>query len=436
MCSAALGILVYRFAEKLFSARAAFFALATVTALPAFAFTGFVVNPESPLAPLWVLYLLLLLDTGRSREPWRPFALGGVLGLAFLAKYTAILLLPITLAHLALTPQARHWFKRPAFYAGGFFALTLVSPVILWNHIHHWPSIQLHLVERVESASTTVFLTRLQHLIVGQILFFHPMLFPGLIGMAGWTLSRARRDDRFRLLSLAGAPVLLFFFAMMLRVKDAESHWPMVGYIALAVAAGAWLDQRVAEGSRWFRAYWRTALGVSGGLAAVYFLHTQSTFLMKRIPEAIYDPRVDAVNETFGWEDLAVVVAAHRERLGDRTVVVSSHNVLCGHLLIALDDRPAVYCASPQRTEFDFVARRLPPQDVPVLYIDTDRYPEDPAPLLGRACEHSENVDVMRGGRLVNRFRISVCAATPAVAQGNPSLSPGRLLDPRHRSIF
>ena len=67
--SAAFGALLYRFAARLFSPRAGFLALLAVSILPAFFFTSFLANPEAPLAPLWVLFLLLLDDLRRRYEP-------------------------------------------------------------------------------------------------------------------------------------------------------------------------------------------------------------------------------------------------------------------------------------------------------------------------------------------------------------------------------
>ena len=60
ICSALLGGMVYRFASRLFSPRAGFFALVAVSVPPVFFFTGFLINPEGPLAPMWVLILWLL----------------------------------------------------------------------------------------------------------------------------------------------------------------------------------------------------------------------------------------------------------------------------------------------------------------------------------------------------------------------------------------
>src|SRR5580692_3629161 len=60
LACAAFGYLFYRLAERLFRPRAAFIALVLVTALPVFLGTSFVLNPEAPLAPLWVGFLLVV----------------------------------------------------------------------------------------------------------------------------------------------------------------------------------------------------------------------------------------------------------------------------------------------------------------------------------------------------------------------------------------
>ena len=111
--SALFGTLVYRLARRLFSPRAGFIAVAIVTAMPVFLVSNFVLNPESPLAPLWVLGLLLLEGMREHDEPWRPLAAGLVIGLAFLAKYSGVVLAAVGLLYIAVSPQARRWLQAP-----------------------------------------------------------------------------------------------------------------------------------------------------------------------------------------------------------------------------------------------------------------------------------------------------------------------------------
>ena len=414
--AAAFGTLVYRLTTRLFSARAGFFAVAVVTAIPAFFFTSFLLNPEGLLAPLWVLFLLLLLDLRDNDERWRPLALGGVLGVAFLAKYTAILAVPVALLYVAGWPEARRWLRRPAFYLGGLVALAIASPVVAWNALNQWPSLHLHLSERLDLAPSETTARALWRVGRAQLLFFQPMILPALVGVLAYALARSRRDERYRFLATASLPVLVFLLTMMVRAGDSEAHWTMVAYVPLAVASGGLLDESAGALRRFASIYFRAALSLSAGIAVLYWVHLRSTALAKAVPS--YDPDADPISETIGWDQVREAIGSDAATLGPRTVVAGAHNVLCGHLQEVLGDSPPVYCPSSRRTEFDFIGRRSPPDDAPVVFVDSDRYPEDVAARLPHhACTVTREVEVERAGLHLGRYRIHDCSPRATAAR-------------------
>lgn len=415
VCSALLGALVYRLAARMFSPRAGFLALVAVTTPPVLFFTGFLLNPESPLAPLWVLSLLLLDDLRDHDEPWRPLLLGLTVGAAFLAKYTALLLVPVALVFLGTSVRTRRWLRRPSLYASGLVALAVASPVVIWNYKHHWPSVTLHLVERMSAPTSFALGRHALQMGIDQFVLYQPLAFPGLLAMLWIAVVRARKDERYRLLAVASAPVLLFLFAVMVKASDAEPHWTMVGFLPLAIAAGGWLDEHLDSASRGLVRYLRACVGVSAAFFVVYFLHTQSPIVMRWIPAPLYSATVDPINETFGWEGIRNAILDEAAQLGPNTVVASSHNVVCGQVAARIGDRPHVYCPSPRRTEFDFVGRRDPPSEAPVVYVDSARYHESVSDRLpGRACVHKQTVAVMRDARALNNYGIYACRPVQA----------------------
>jgi 4-amino-4-deoxy-L-arabinose transferase-like glycosyltransferase len=410
LCSSLLGALVYRLAARLFSPRAGFLALVAVTIPPVFFFTGFLLNPESPLAPLWLLSLLLLDDLREHDEPWRPLLLGLTIGAAFLAKYTALLLVPVALVFLGTLARTRRWLRRPSLYASGLVALAVASPVVIWNYQHHWPSVTLHLVERMSAPTSFALGPHALQMAIDQFVLYQPLVFPGLVAMLWMAVARARTDERYRLLAAASAPVLLFLFAVMVKASDAEPHWTMVGFLPLAIAAGGWLDEHLDSASPGLLGYLWACVGVSAAFFVLYLVHTQSTVVMRRIPASLYSAKIDPVNETFGWDRVRAVILGEASKLGPEAVVASSHNVLCGQLAIRIDDQPHVYCPSPRRTEFDFLGRRDPPPEAPVVYVDSERYHESVSERLpGRACVQTQTVEVLRAGRSLNKYEIYVC---------------------------
>jgi hypothetical protein len=404
----AFDALVYRLAARLFSPRAGFFAVAVLTAIPVFFFAGFLLNPEGLLAPLWALFLLLLFDLRDHDGAARPLALGTVVGIAFLSKYTAILAVPVALLHLAFSPASRRWLRRPSLYLAGGVALAMASPVIVWNFSHGWPSVHLHLFERMGQAPGEHLANALWRVGSAQLLLFQPIIALALLGLLGLSLARAKHDERYRFLAITSLPVLAFLLAVMVRAGDSEPHWTMVGYVPLIVAAGGVLDESTGVLRRVAFHGLRAALVLSATVATLYAVHLRSPALSKALP--FYDPNADPISETLGWERVSAAVSSQAARLGPRAVVAGAHNVLCGHLQAALDDSPALYCASPRRTEYDFCGRRTPPTGAPVIFVDSDRYPADPvAALPSYACSHVQDVVVDRAGLRMARYRIQAC---------------------------
>jgi 4-amino-4-deoxy-L-arabinose transferase-like glycosyltransferase len=414
--AAAFSGLLYRLGARLFSPRAGFLAVALVTAIPAFVFVGFLLNPEGLLAPLWILSLLLLDDLREHDEPWRPLLLGAVIGIAFLAKYTALLAVPVAVLYVAGSPVTRRWLRRPSFYLAGALALAITTPVVAWNYAHDWPSFRLHLAERMVRPEGEGLLGAALRVGSGQFALFHPVILPAFVAVLAYAVHRARTDERYRLLATASLPTLVFLLLVMARAADSEPHWTMVAYAPLAVAAGGVLDESAGRLRGFAWGVLRASLLLSAAVAALYVVHLRSPVLMNALPG--FNPSADPLTETLGWDAVRETVEARAAALGPRAVVAGAHNVLCGHLQSALDDTPPVYCASPRRTQFDFVGRRSPPEDSPVVFVDSDRYPADAAQALPRhACAHAEDVVVARGGRVLGRYRLHTC--TP-LATGAP----------------
>ena len=234
VCAVLFGAGVFVLGRRLFSPRAGFLAVATVTIIPVFFASSYALNPEAPLAPLWVLGLILLEGMREHDEAWRPLAAGAVAGLAFLAKYSGVLLLGVGLLYVLVSPQGRRWLRRPSLYLGSLVALAGATPVLVWNQERGWPSLMLHFVERRAPTDPATLAVNAWHALVGQLGPLHPLVFPGLLVVLAICLRRSPRDDRYRFLALASWPVLLFFWGMMARVRDANhtgrwwgtSRWP------------------------------------------------------------------------------------------------------------------------------------------------------------------------------------------------------------------
>jgi 4-amino-4-deoxy-L-arabinose transferase-like glycosyltransferase len=433
IASGAFGLLFHRLAERLVRPRAAFLALVVVTALPVFLASSFIVNPEAPLAPLWVGCLLAVFAMRDHDEPYRPLVAGVLLGLAFLAKYTALLLVPAILVYVAASPPMRRWLRRPSFYAGGLTALLIALPVVAWNVVRGWPSLRLHFVERagvsvpvagentvnqlvaISSSSGSGFLQGVERVVVGQLMSYSPLLAPLLVIGLVRALRRVRSDDRDLFVSAFTWPVLLPLLAAMVALKDAEQHWTMVAFVPAAIAAGRLIDDAWAKAKR---PPVLASLGVAlSGLAFVVAnVHAHSTVLLNLIPADKYDPRADMINELAGWDQVSGAMKQAARAASGRVVLASNHYSLCGRLLFETNDSPPTYCPTARRSAFAFFGRQDPPVDATVVALTSDIHDELPAGLQGRECSVVDRVAVERGGRTVAHYVVQSCAPSVAAA--------------------
>ncbi|MDP9000182.1 MAG: glycosyltransferase family 39 protein, partial [Myxococcota bacterium] len=430
--------LFYHLAERLVRPRAAFFALVLVSAIPAFLASSFILNPEAPLAPLWVGVLITVHSMRERDEAFLPLLAGVLLGLAFLAKYTAVLLVPATFVYIAASAPTRRWLRRPSFYAGGAVALFFALPVIVWNAARGWPSIRLHLVDRahatlpvsgentisrlveVASSSGSGVLQSVLRVVVGQLMAYSPFIAP-LLGIALIrSVRQARGDERDLFVSAFTWPILIPLVAAMTTFKDAEQHWTMVAFIPSAIAAGRLVDEAW-PGKKALRILAGAGVAVSGVLFVAANVHARTPALLRWIPRAKYDPHADMVNELLGWDQVRASIAQAASSAPGRVVVAGNHYSLCGRLLFEMADTPIVYCPTGRGSAFDFFGRREPPADATVIAVTTDIHDELPAGLGDRVCALADEVGVERGGQRVARYFIRSCP--PPVSEGGTRMA-------------
>lgn len=431
LAAGVFGLLFYRLAERIVRPRAAFFALVLVTAIPAFLASSFILNPEAPLAPLWVGVLLTVHSMRERDEAFLPILAGVLLGVAFLAKYTAVLLVPAAFVYIAASVPTRRWLRRPSFYAGGAVALFFALPVVVWNAARGWPSIRLHLLERahagvpaagentisrlveIASSSGPGLFQSVMRVLVGQLMAYSPLLAPLLVMALIRSLRQARGDDRDLFVSAFSWPVLIPLLAAMTMFKDAEQHWTMVAFIPAAIAAGRLVDEAW-PAAKTVRILAAAGVALSGVLFIAANIHARTPALLRWIPRAKYDPHADMVNELLGWEQVRASVAQAASSAVGRVVVAGNHYSLCGRLFFEMADTPPVYCPTGRRSAFDFFGRREPPEDATVIAVTTDVHDELPAGLGDRTCALADEIGVERGGQRVARYFVRSCVPPPS----------------------
>ncbi|MBI5528396.1 MAG: glycosyltransferase family 39 protein [Deltaproteobacteria bacterium] len=475
---------VYLAGEALAGAAAGLLSMGVLISMPLFIVGGVAAAPDSPQV-LFVAFAVLfylkarkppatchqptgsrLQASGFRLPPHACVVLAGLsLGLAFLSKYSALMLIPGLLAALAL-PSNRHWFRRPSFYAGVLLCALCSIPVVAWNAAHDWGTLTYHFVSRQGNAGFS--LTNLGKLVGGQLAYFSPFV---VVGFA-WAVKKAVASRRSPVASLPdeamtksggqyaadsgqssvvgrellfelvliGLPAVLFFYLVILVTPNAEPHWPLCGYIPLAVVLGATLaggdlrlathDSRPAPSQAacslqptayslrpLFPRLTVASIVFSLVVVAVAHVHILTPAIARLLP-ASHNPKHDLTNELYGWD---VVGARIGERMakfhGNRPFLLGYHYTFCSQLMFATGGRIETRCLNKRKDQFDFFPGAAGPfTGRDALYVRDNRYNKAPGDLyLFDRCDPGEKVQIDRAGRKVREFEMFLCHGSKGI---------------------
>lgn len=247
--------------------------------------------PEVPLVLLGLLVMhttLDLLERERTRDWLR---LGLLLGLAGLAKYTAVTLaLSVVLALLSERRFAA--LRRSGPWLAMSVAGLLLLPLLHWNAAREWVSFRYQLDHGMGGRGWR--LGELATAQAQQLLAYGPVLYLATLAalVAGW---RERGHRGVRLSLLFAWPVLLLF-GYGSGFDAGLPHWTALAFVSAAPLAARWL------GRRWHRSGMRRAYLAWGGCAAAVLLVLHSEILAPWIPW--WDGR-NPWSAVEGWDEAA-----------------------------------------------------------------------------------------------------------------------------------
>jgi 4-amino-4-deoxy-L-arabinose transferase-like glycosyltransferase len=313
--------LLYRASLSLFrDAGAALLAVLWLNATLLCNAAAIVATPDTPLAffaTLTLFTLAKLIETGKGAW-W--YGVGAALGLAFMSKYTAVLLLPGVFVWMACTAEGRRWFARPEPYIGALIAAVLVAPVFWWNYAHDWASFAKQAQHSVKDKPANA-LASVGELLGGQAGLATPLIFGFCAFGSFFALLRGwkRRDARWLLLGGACAPVFLFFLVHAASQKI-QPNWPGFIYPAAILAAvhGYLALSKERAVPRWIGA----SFGFAPWLGIVF---TLVTFLQLGLGALPIEARKDPTVRLKGWAKLGSDIAMLAEAQGAAAILTANY---------------------------------------------------------------------------------------------------------------
>ncbi len=373
---------------------------------------GVVLVPDTLLMPLVPAGMLATwnLRAAEALGDWRKWAaLGVILGLCLLAKYTGLFVVAGALATLA-SFHGRSLLRRPGAWLAAALVVLMATPILSWNARHDWMSLAYQGGHALGDQPW-------RPLPMLRALALQALLFGPLIPVCAMRMQRRRKDaavesadqrDARRMGLLFGVPVLVVFLCLAGRGSSLP-HWTACGWMALLplAVAGA---RDLRRGALVGLGLWQAAL-----LAAVVAVIAMDGPFSETGPAAvsaagIHPPgaRLNPVADLHGWPaaaDHARELAAQQHARGLVVMNWSQASRLAWYA------RPLpVFVAPPRRDQFQLWFGTLQRGDTAIA-VDWSGMPLPPpvGPAEFARCTPLDQLATVEGNRQLAHFNFLLC---------------------------
>jgi len=274
----------------------------------------------------WTLGMWVVVRFLKSERPEWLLALGVVVGIGLLNKYS-IGVFVAGLVAAALLTRHRRALQSPFFWSAIAAALLIASPNIAWQFSHGTPV----LAHVRELADTQLVNVRRSDFLVDQLIIHLPV---GMVWLGGLVWLVMKRGRQFLFVGLVFAAVLSLLF--LLRGK---SYYTLGAYPVLFAAGAVWLEQLPGRIVRPLVVATALLLGILASPLSITYLSVQGMLEYDRkIVDVtgmvgplrwetgiVHDLPQDYA-DMLGWQELADLAIAARMEGDTRTMFVYAEN--------------------------------------------------------------------------------------------------------------
>ena len=408
--------------KKLFNERIAFIGAILINILPVFSFLGAVVTiPDSPLSLFWILSFYLFINIVETKEKKYWYMLGVTVGLAFLSKYTAVMIYPSIILFLLCSKEHKFWFVKKELYLSMIISFIIFLPVVIWNIQNNWASFGFQLQHGFGKSLPEFSFTLFGRSIGAQAGYVSPFLFIFycyvMYVLIKDSFFKKQKDALF--VACFSLPVLVFFNAIA-TFNEILPHWPAMGYLMLTIYAAYIINKF------WDNSKFRKMIYFSCGFALFLDLIVPIHCMYKFIPIEPFLPQkeaekveygipkaeiVDVSNDLFGWKELASEINKIYETYPENSkpFLFTHKSYLASQIYFYIPDK-RVYCFSDKIDAYDLWQRDISDlKNKDGLFITSNmfdfRNPEKVYPFS--EFEQPIEVPIYRNNKLVKKFWIT-----------------------------
>jgi hypothetical protein len=274
------------------------------------------------------------LATSQRPRLWMWLALGAVVGLGLMTKYTMVLYYPCALLYLAASAQRRRLLARPGPWIAVAVSLAFLAPLLWWDWHNGWVNLKHNLGHAEADKGLRIAPMFFLEFVGGELAAVTPFL----LVMMLIALFATRKTDA---LSFWFSLPILAFFALKSLQGRVEANWPMAGYVAGFIAFAGVFIQGFASAGKHVKRLTRTAIAVA---AAGTLLAHVPTALSLILSLAGVPPKYDRLLEFQGWSQAGREVSRLEANVSPRHFIITDRRKLTSLMAFYVEGNPHVFC--------------------------------------------------------------------------------------------
>ncbi len=442
-----LSMLLLRFMAREVNAAAGFWTVVLCSTAPLLAVGSTLMTVDPLLVLFWTAAMIVgwrAVQPSGTTGQW--LAVGLLMGLGFLSKYTAAIQIASFALFFALWKPSRVQLRR----AGPWLALVVfvlcMTPVLVWNAQHGWITVH-HVGENAKlDKPWEPTLAYFFEFAGSEAGLMNPVYFVAAIWASIALWKQRERPPLLVYFFVMSAPVFYGYWLYSLHSRILP-NWIAAAVVPMLCLAVVYWNQRWRAGARavprWLLA------GFIFGTIAVVFCH--DTGIVQQLTKRRLPPKVDPLRRVDGWRETAQIVGEARKALlaegGKEVLILGSHYGVTGLMSfylpearVGLPDNPLVYFRTSDKPKNQFYfwpGYRGRHQGANALYVDEESLPKfkkgwfalwlggskdlyvadepDRAKVPKEVLEEFESVtdlgtrDVVVRGHLLRRIRLFAC---------------------------
>lgn len=302
---------------------------------------GMAMLPDNPLMVVVLALVLVVIKLLQTNALKYWVALGFLVGLAALSKYTAVTLV-FSLLLVMVVEKRWSWLGQKGLWIAIMIATLMITPILYWNAIHDWASFIYQIDHGTKSDSWSI--QRLLQTQAIQFASYTPLLF--LLGWWVMLKPSSYRNTGSRLLLLFSLPVTLLF-AWGSGYEKSLPHWVSLAWLLLIPIIVNWLWLR--QTKKWFKPVIYLHLILMGSLVLV-----AHSLLYK--PWIALEDYKNPIQGDYGWPTAAKTALELQKQYSTSDnplpLFVSNWSV-ASHLTWYVRPQP-VFITSAKQTQFEF----------------------------------------------------------------------------------